>query len=73
MLLKYVGEDEILKEMVGDAPRQVSVCTLNDRFLLNIDIGYGSKASTNLALAYRSFRDILKNWEEVDETEVSNL
>ena len=70
MLLRYVGEDEILKEMLGDAPRQVSVCTLNDRFLLNVDVGYGSKASTNLALAYR---DILKNWEEVDETEVSNL
>lgn len=70
MLLKYIGEDEILKEMLGDAPRQVSVCTLNDRFLLNVDVGYGSKASTNLALAYRSFRDILKNLEEV---EVSDL
>ena len=70
MLLRYVGEDEILKEMLGDAPRQVSVCALNDRFLLNVDVGYGSKASTNLALAYRSFRDISKNWEEV---EVSDL
>ena len=73
MLLRYVGEDEILKEMLGDAPRQVSVCTLNDRFLLNVDVGYGTKASGNIALAYRSFRDVLKNWEEVDETEVSNL
>ena len=70
MLLKYIGEDEILKEMFGDTPRQVSVCTLNDRFLLNVDVGYGSKASTNLALAYRSFHGILKNWEEV---EVSDL
>ena len=73
MLLRYVGEDETLKEMLGDTPRQVSICALNDRFLLNIDIGYGSKASTNLTLAYRSFWDIFKNWEEVDETEVSNL
>ena len=73
MLLKYIGEDETLKEMFGGTPRQVSVCALNDRFLLNVDVGYGSKASTNLTLAYRSFRDILKNWEEVDETEVSNL
>lgn len=73
MLLRYVGEDEILKEMLGDAPRQVSVCTLINRFLLNVDVGYRSKASTSLALAYRSFRDILENWEEVDETEVSNL
>ena len=50
MLLRYVGEDEILKEMLGDAPRQVSVCALNDRFLLNVGIGYGSKASTTLHL-----------------------
>lgn len=70
MLLRYVGEDETLKEMLGDAPRQVSVCTLNDRFLLNVDVGYGSKASGNIALAYRSFRDILENWEEA---EVSDL
>ena len=73
MLLKYIGEDEILKEMFGDTPRQVSVCTLKDRFLLNVDVGYETKASGNMTLAYRSFRDILKNWEEVDETEVSNL
>ena len=39
MLLRYIGEDEILKEMLGDKPRQVSVCTLNDRFLLNVDVG----------------------------------
>lgn len=70
MLLKYIGEDEILKEMLGDKPRQISVCALNDRFLLNVDVGYGTKASGNIALAYRSFRDILKNWEEV---EVSDL
>ena len=70
MLLRYVGEDEILKEMLGDAPRQVSVCTLNDRFLLNVNVGDGSKASTNLALAYRSFRDILKNWEEVEASDL---
>ena len=70
MLLRYVGEDEILKEMLGDAPRQVSVRALNDRFLLNVDVGYGTKAPGNIALAYRSFRDILKNWEEV---EASNL
>ena len=70
MLLRYVGEDEILKEMFGDAPRQVSVCALNDRFLLNVDVGYGSKTSTNLVLAYRSFRDILKNWEEVEASDL---
>ena len=70
MLLRYVGEDEILKEIIGDAPRQVSVCTLNDRFLLNVDVGYETKASGNMTLAYRSFRDILKDWEEV---EVSDL
>ena len=66
MLLRYVGEDEILKEMLGDKPRQVSVCTLNDRFLLNVDVGYGTKSFENMALTYRSFRDILKNWEEVE-------
>ena len=70
MLLRYIGEDEILKEIIGDAPRQVSVCTLNDRFLLNVDVGYETKASGNMTLAYRSFRDILENWEEV---EVSDL
>ena len=70
MLLKYIGENEILKEMFGDTPRQVRVCTLNDRFLLNVDVGYGSKASTNLALAYRSFWDILKNWEEVEASDL---
>lgn len=70
MLLKYIGEDEILKEILGDKPRQVSVCTLNDRFLLNVDVRYGPKSFGNMALAYRSFRDILKNWEEV---EVSDL
>ena len=70
MLLRYVGEDEILKEMLGDAPRQVSVCTLNDRFLLNVDVGYGTKASGSIALAYRSFRDILKNWEEVEASDL---
>ena len=70
MLLRYVGEDEILKEMLGDAPRQVSVCTLNDGFLLNVDVGYGTKASGNIALAYRSFRDILKNWEEVEASDL---
>lgn len=70
MLLRYVGEDEILKEMFGDTPRQVSVCTLNDRFLLNVDVGYGSKASGSIALAYRSFRDILKNWEEVEASDL---
>ena len=70
MLLKYIGEDEILKEMFGDTPRQVSVCTLNDRFLLNADVGYGSKASGSIALAYRSFRDILKNWEEVEASDL---
>lgn len=70
MLLKYIGEDEILKEMLGDTPVQVSVRTLNDRFLLSMDVGYGSKASTNLALAYRSFRDILKNWEEVEASDL---
>lgn len=70
MLLKYIGEDEILKEMFGDTPRQVSVCTLNDRFLLNVDVGYGSKASGSIALAYRSFRDILKNWEEVEASDL---
>ena len=70
MLLRYIGEDEILKEMLGDKPRQVSVCTLNNRFLLNIEVGYESGAFENFALAYRSFRDILKDWEEV---EVSNL
>ena len=70
MLLRYVGEDEILKEMLGDAPRQVSVCTLNDRFLLNVDVGYGTKASGNIALAYRSFRDILENWEEVEASDL---
>ena len=73
MLLRYIGEDEILKDMLGDKPRKVSVCTLNDRFLLNVDVGYETKASGNITLAYQSFRDILKNWEEVDETEVSNL
>ena len=70
MLLRYVGEDEILKEMLGDAPRQVSVCALNDRFLLNVDVGYGTKASGNIALAYGSFRDILKNWEEVEASDL---
>ena len=70
MLLRYVGEDEILKEMFGDAPRQVSVCTLNDRFLLNVGVGYGTKASGNIALAYRSFRDIFKNWEEVEASDL---
>ena len=70
MLLRYVGEDEILKEMLGDAPRQVSVCALNDRFLLNVDVGYGTKATGNIALAYRSFRDILKNWEEVEASDL---
>ena len=70
MLLRYVGEDEILKEMLGDAPRQVSVCALNDRFLLNVDVGYGTKASGNIALAYRSFRDILKNWEEAEASDL---
>ena len=70
MLLRYIGEDEILKEMFGDTPRQVSVCTLNDRFLLNVDVGYVSNASTSLALAYRSFRDILKNWEEVEASDL---
>lgn len=70
MLLRYVGEDEILKEMLGDAPRQVSVCALNDRFLLNVDVGYGTKASGSIALAYRSFRDILKNWEEVEASDL---
>ena len=70
MLLRYVGEDEILKEMLGDAPRQVSVCALNDRFLLNMDVGYGTKASGNVALAYRSFRDIFKNWEEVEASDL---
>lgn len=70
MLLRYVGEDEILKEMFGDTPRQVSVCTLNDRFLLNVDVGYGTKASGSIALAYRSFRDILKNWEEVEASDL---
>lgn len=70
MLLRYVGEDEILKEMLGDAPRQVFVCALNDRFLLNVDVGYGTKASGNIALAYRSFRDILKNWEEVEASDL---
>ena len=70
MLLRYVGEDEILKEMLGDTPRQVSVCALNDRFLLNVDVGYGTKASGNIALAYRSFRDILKNWEEVEASDL---
>lgn len=70
MLLRYVGEDEILKEMLGDAPRQVSVCALNDRFLLNVDVGYGTKASGNIALAYQSFRDILKNWEEVEASDL---
>ena len=70
MLLKYVGEDEILKEMLGDAPRQVSVCTLNDRFLLNVDVGYETKASGNMTLAYQSFRDILKNWEEAEASDL---
>ena len=70
MLLRYIGEDEILKEMLGDTPRQVSVCTLNDRFLLNVNVGYGSKASGNIALAYRSFRDILENWEEVEASDL---
>ena len=70
MLLKYIGEDEILKEMFGDTPIQVSVRTLNDRFLLNVDVGYGTKASGNIALAYRSFRDILKNWEEVEASDL---
>ena len=70
MLLRYVGEDEILKEMLGDAPRQVSVCALNDRFLLNVDVGYGTKASGNIALAYRSFRDILKNWNEAEASDL---
>ena len=70
MLLRYVGEDEILKEMLGDAPRQVSVCALNDRFLLNVDVGYGTKATGSIALAYRSFRDILKNWEEVEASDL---
>ena len=70
MLLRYVGEDEILKEMLGDAPRQVSVCTLNDRFLLNVDVGYETKASGNMTLAYQSFRDILKNWEEVEASDL---
>ena len=70
MLLRYVGEDEILKVLLGDAPRQVSVCALNDRFLLNVDVGYGTKASGNIALAYRSFRDILKNWEEVEASDL---
>ena len=70
MLLRYVGEDEILKEMLGDAPRQVSVCALNDRFLLNVDVGYGTKASGNIAPAYRSFRDILKNWEDVEASDL---
>ena len=70
MLLKYVGEDEILKEMLGDAPRQVSVCTLNDRFLLNVDVGYETKASGNITLAYQSFRDILKNWEEAEASDL---
>ena len=70
MLLKYIGEDEILKEIIGDAPRQVSVCTLNDRFLLNVDVGYETKASGNMTLAYRSFRDILKDWEEVEASDL---
>ena len=70
MLLKYIGEDEILKEMFGDTPRQVSVCTLNDRFLLNVDVGYETKASGNITLAYQSFRDILKNWEEVEASDL---
>ena len=70
MLLRYVGEDQILKEMLGDKPRQVSVCTLNDRFLLNVDVGCGTKASGSIALAYRSFRDILKNWEEVEASDL---
>ena len=70
MLLRYVGEDEILKEIIGDAPRQVSVCTLNDRFLLNVDVGYETKASGNMTLAYQSFRDILKNWEEVEASDL---
>lgn len=70
MLLRYVGEDEILKEIIGDAPRQVSVCTLNDRFLLNVDVGYETKASGNITLAYQSFRDILKNWEEVEASDL---
>ena len=70
MLLKYIGKDEILKEMLGDTPIQVSVRTLNDRFLLNVDVGYGTKASGNIALAYRSFRDILKNWEEVEASDL---
>ena len=70
MLLRYVGEDEILKEMFGDTPRQVSVCTLNDRFLLNVDVGYETKASGNITLAYQSFRDILKNWEEVEASDL---
>ena len=70
MLLKYIGEDEILKEMFGDTPRQVSVCTLNDRFLLNVDVGYETKASGNMTLAYRRFRDILKDWEEVEASDL---
>lgn len=70
MLLRYVGEDEILKEIIGDAPRQVSVCTLNDRFLLNVDVGYETKASGNITLAYQSFRDILENWEEVEASDL---
>ena len=70
MLLRYVGEDESLKEIIGDAPRQVSVCTLNDRFLLNVDVGYETKASGNITLAYQSFRDILKNWEEVEASDL---
>ena len=70
MLLKYVGEDEILKEIIGDAPRQVSVCTLNDRFLLNVDVGYETKASGTMTLAYQSFRDILENWEEVEASDL---
>ena len=70
MLLKYIGEDEILKEIIGDAPRQVSVCTLNDRFLLNVDVGYETKASGNITLAYQSFRDILENWEEVEASDL---
>lgn len=70
MLLKYIGEDEILKEIFGDAPKQVSVCTLNDRFLLNVDVGYETKASGNMTLAYQSFRDILKNWEEIEASDL---
>ena len=70
MLLRYVGEDESLKEIFGDTPRQVSVCTLNDRFLLNVDVGYETKASGNITLAYQSFRDILKNWEEVEASDL---